>query len=574
MEQTHNEAVRQETSTTDLKRRIFLDVGLWGCLTEAHGPENIIKKSLIFGPFMGLPVAEVLVLHDLLRDPGRPLTSFGAVCGNYVILGDWLGRALGGFWGGFGLFDSHDRSGKLVELPEEWKESFKEKMPDKLSSFFTEVQDLKMPDNKPRGYVLNAAYSPVSLTSPDKPLIILPDLHLPLYKGTVLDRFRYKKRDNSDELVSLEIELKFLLHFAKKHDFTTVQAGDMYEVWESEILLREQLIGLFLLRQKLLNSNSAEWYGEVHKQLNNILAEGKFLPDPKLDFDYVGRIEELKKEDSPLRKILSHSSKEGIEFSKTDSILNGIRKQYDEHLFKGKDKLCDLEVRGNHDNRLKNDFWLQFGEGDKDVLGVSQIEVEDFRKRAMVPTVAAETGHVPTHIITGEENSISIEHGHIYDWHNADALWVKDALNDRNWELNDRNWLEGFKVVVFKAAGKLLAIIPRFPNGIRLRSIQELAIKAGGEISDWGEFEMRYPEFKRTDQIFMGIPTVRLVIMGHTHMPMVWVSNSCDFFSTYDDSQLSKHIVGEYEDSRYWRDVFETYKRREDHMRDRYMVLE
>ncbi len=558
MNSENNVASLYADNTVDESQRIFVDVGLWGCLSETHGPAKVIKTmaggAIIGGPIMGIPTAinsgGVLVAHDIMRDPGRPLTSFGAICGNYIILGDWLGRALGGF-----TFDLHDRSGQSVELPSKWTRSFLKDMPPKLSYFFTDAQRSTWPDDKPRGYVLNAAYSPVELTPPEEPLIVLPDLHLTLYTGTPSDRFRYKPTNDSDEPVSLDKELGMLLELAKKWDATTVQAGDMYEVWESEILLREQLIGLFLLRQKLLNSGefySKQWFGDVNNQLNNILAKGKLLPDLELDFDYVGRIEELENEHSPLRRIISDSSRDGVEFSKTDSILSGIRRAHHE-LFKEKEKLCDLETRGNHDNRLSNIYWdREFEEGLFEKwagLKVSKIEVEDFRSRVTVPTEASETGHVPAHFIRrhstgkGGEARIWIEHGHIYDWHN-----------------NDKDWARGFKVVVKKSITK---------GGIA----QEMGIGWGGEVADIGEFEMRYPEFRRTDQIYCDVPYVRLVIMGHTHTPIIRVRArkggvaSTSFFWGYKNDP-EKGNPRQYAGSKYWQ-VEEDTK-----LRERAMVLE
>ena len=224
---------------------------------------------------------------------GRAMTTFGLVSGPYILLCSWL------------KIHEDEQNGKLI-----WKSDFIDEImrkdnasiPPPIEKFLYES------GKKQRGFIQKWVEAPSSLTAPKELLIFIGDLHLHLYKGTFVDRFQYSETKDSG-LQSLEKELTMLLKDAnsvsEKGDFnvTTVQTGDMYEIWESEIILREQYLRTLKLwseNRKILTSS--KFMKKSFKIIRDLIEAGKVLIDfPfcsvwKIDLQLIGE-EKQKDED-------------------------------------------------------------------------------------------------------------------------------------------------------------------------------------------------------------------------------------------------------------------------------------
>ena len=336
-------------------------------------------------------------------------------------------------------------------------------------------------DDSARGFVLAAARTPkpAPLTQPDQLLLIVPDLHLHLRVGRPLDLFRWTR---NGEPISLDLELRSMLDLASDAHAETVQTGDMYEVWESEILLRRELKAL----EEHVHSCRAATPGLVVRTDVEQLLSSNRAP-----------IDRLFSEES-WSSWLAHTAPDRLQAAAcviahdTESIQKWIRFKH-QGLFRQATRLFTHELRGNHDNNGLNSYWEAWG----DVAKTSPLRWD---------TKPSALDKRPDHLSLGRQNRVWIEHGHIYDWHNNDQDWWKES--------------RGFS--------KVRSLVERW--AFSDTSVQ-LARWLADEWTDRWNYEMRFPELLRADEILLGMEarsadgrvavpkTVSLVVMGHTHAP-------------------------------------------------------
>jgi len=602
-----------DLNTLNLRRVIYMDVGYWGALP---GAGHIASLATLSPP---------IILYQLNTRPGNASTTFGLVCGKHAFLCDWLGKAYPGGW----LYEGNDNwiNPDKKANPKFQPSSFK--VSDVVKKFFEKSRELS------RGYILSQAAFLEEVTPPNKPLLVLPDLHLPLFVGTPLDRFRYRPTDDSDRLFSLDSELRQLLDIAKDSEInaTTAQVGDMYEVWESEIVLRYQYLNLFKTWYMLMNHDkklddktwdiaAIRMYGSPNysekigyrERLKRLLSdlhqiilgnrlkpdlsfylnkftsmssplwdplEGKFFIETLKETPFDRLLEELWQERSSFREHLIQWGRKkpypdgGIDFKRTDEIIAAIRKSH-WRLFLGEEKLFDIEIKGNHDNRLRNMYWssdlwrkkLIEYLGSAALSRKSSISTEDWAHvldSLMTPTVASTEKRID-HVILSKDigadgelkqesrnvtanHRIWLEHGHVYDWHNNDNDFDKDS--GRGFSV-----VENMKLKITReiSTGDWTEYLPG--DKVRYGVSEEGALKWAPWVTDLLDYEMRFPALRRTDQVFgfdhhpRALPNIRLVIMGHTHNPCLWGSFGGSFFSVYQDKQGAS-----YDKSKYMTDV-------------------
>src|SRR5271165_1039492 len=348
---------------------------------------------------------------------GQAKTTFGLVCGNDVLLCSWLNLVEGGQapWPHYvqlapeGTFDLSNGARK----------------------FFESAHELH------RGFVVYNARSDEPLTDPGQPVIVIPDLHLHLYKGELIDRFQHQptspvaagkfahaasaaglreRRDvlkqyyvkpPAQPLVSLDEELANMIDIAKHCSADIVQLGDLYEVWEAEVLLRMQYLEMLNAEADL----SSRYGVSLRTDEKRMLTTKKVLPrDLQCPFDrYAAYMRELP---DPIIDLY------GVDFIHTVDICDAIRKTHP-ILFQGGDgsNLFKYLVDGNHDNQQKNLYWIYYATDayrNSEVLGGGTIS-----GKRHLDVVNEQIG-------TGD-HLIHIEHGHRYDWHNNNDNWWKEG---------------------------------------------------------------------------------------------------------------------------------------------------
>ena len=407
-------------------------------------------------------------------DTGAAQTTFGLISGRDIYLCDWMNMF------GEGK-DIALKDAKAATPPERWYEAPSAPIRD----FLCEAQE------KQRGFVLAAARAPEAgaLTEKDQLIVVLPDLHLHLAFKQPLDYFAYRLKDD-DPLSSLDPELRSLLDLANRFHATTVQAGDMYEGWESEVVLRTRLNDL--------TKDIDEWRKEhpgyrVRGDVQHMLDANR-VPLARLFSDESWDAWLKRTADRDEYLLEAEIDRDSVVVNETESIQARIRAQH-VALFRGGTSIFKHELRGNHDNNRENVYWKSW---------------EDCppNGKLRVPTRKSGRDGRSDHASLGREQRIWIEHGHIYDWHNNDRDW---------WDIGHGFALVhlGLRAIDHWATPKWL-----------VRKYRSLA----GLGTDLMDCEMRFPELLRADEILsrrratsaygQQVPqSVSLVVMGHTHAP-------------------------------------------------------
>jgi hypothetical protein len=398
---------------------------------------------------------------------GNPTTSFGLICENHILLCSWLNRVEGGREPG--------------SLPSEIQP-----LPAQVRDFFAGARRLSLPPPSQRAFVIAAARVPGRpLTDPGGMLAVFPDLHLHAYRRQPVDRFQYRQSPGDATLSSLDEEMRAALDLCAELGAATVQAGDMYEVWETEILLR-------LHYREMLESATAtrERFGRGVRLREDIayqLETGRVLRR-----DILLRHETYWRDHALSAFSRDHVDEHGIDFRSTDDICAKIRAAHSP-LFGNRSQIFDHELRGNHDNFAANRYW-------------STVAGDEYRnnsldaRRYLRAATSASSRPRNLNIRLGREGSIWIEHGHRYDWHN----------NDHDWWMDGR----GFGMVFLFVAGFVSTNV-----GKRTEAGGDWALSVADWWSDITDTEMRLYCLRRADEIVQSDRNVRVVVTGHTHTP-------------------------------------------------------
>ena len=400
-----------------------------------------------------------------LGSDGLARTTFGLVSGPDVLLCTWMNL----YKDSAALGSVQDAKGRryavecqpVKKLSEWWST-----LAPKAAAFLRQIQ------SKNRGYVLAAARAPFDFYERGQILLVLPDLHLRLRTGKALDLFRY-----GESLRPLDQELYSLLSQAKNAGAVTAQAGDMYETWESEILLRMRFKGLLEWARKL-----KEYYQRIGRSAGDLRDDAEYMISSNC------LLKEILFTDQAWEdwwKLRSHISEDQIDhksviFDLTGSIETAIRAQHPK-LFGNRRTLTDHDLRGNHDNNVANRYWETYAP-------------KKYREHPQlaVSTKRTSSDRRPEHVQLGNKNCIWIEHGHKYDWHNNNTEWAKD---DHGFDAVEKlvDWGHGSDWRVDK-------------------------IRSGADFwTDLTDAEMRHFTLLRADELLFKHKTLSLVILGHTH---------------------------------------------------------
>jgi hypothetical protein len=399
---------------------------------------------------------------------GKAQTPFVLVSENNILLCSWLNLAEGG---------KVPPPDNAFEFPLDGS-SFRMavKLTGKAKDFLSMAAKIR------RAHLLAVAFAEDPLTPPDELLLVVGDLHLNVYIDTWLDRFRHKDLYGTNELFSLDNELRKLLDLAAQCKAKTIQVGDFYDVWLSEIMLRMEYMYLdrFFSQRSNVNISAEQW-----QYYRRLLVDGKMVAlltgfDPEYDIPLMVPRDELYDAWS-------------IDFRNTDAICEAIRKSH-ANLFQGHKRLFDYEIAGNHDNRMENCWWSS-----NDAPGDYRIHnVLSQNTKGGVPGVM----FLHNEIGTGE-HPIHIEHGHFYDTDNSNRDWWKPG--------------KGFGIV-------FLAYASDFISRLAMRSNhQDWALKTADDAAKFYHFEMRLYGLRRADELFKN-KDIRLVVLGHTHEPTLIAS--------------------------------------------------
>lgn len=433
---------------------------------------------------------------------GTAKTTFGLVSGHDIVLCSWMN------------LDSEEKKyGKPLDKLTYLTDSNGSGDPSHFTPapLVKEFLGLSWKESQ-RGHVLMWARSPRKLTEFNQLLVLVGDLHLHLFVGTRVDRFQY---GHGKDRCSLDQELRTLLNVAAKMKESetahvkTIQTGDMYEVWETEILLRMQYLEMLIEREGRKYLKGPDFPYRTDRQ--QMLETGKVVPRKSVVYD-AGQLK-VSNPSSGARKFTDAKlESEAVDFSCTESICAAIRKGYPA-LFEGKEKLFNEELRGNHDNRLENKYWAECA---PDEYKKNKLDAKDLLKETTAPGEPS-----PVWAKTGiGNNAIWIEHGCRYDYHN----------NPRDWWKRGR----GLDVVfehIATARGKELIFGKRQVGGEVGEAIADVWVDAR-------DYEMRLYQLRESIDLLNSVGGLKLIVMGHTHKPTITRVNSSGRFDCFDTTKV------------------------------------
>jgi hypothetical protein len=469
-------AAREAQNVQDMREIIYVDAGAWA------GGED-----------------------------GKAKTSFLLVCDRDVVLCTWLN-----------LCEStpppaNDYRYNFPLSPESTNYSITHTLHTKTQQFLRKANQIR----RARPMAIAVASEPLT----DQLLVVVGDLHLNAYLMQWPDRFQYTA-PGTTQRISLDLELRSLLHIAKDCGAQTIQVGDMYDVWMTEMLLRMQYLELekwlikhpderrtdleslcascrMIPRMNWLSVPPEAWvqfsalvgiklvdplslFG-LNIGYEYLVAKGalnSYVPDfgPILSSDYIETHAVNFLDYGALTRAIQqrHCGLWGVTTSQMTRLQHG-----------GLPPLFDIEVDGNHDNQKSNMWWTKYAPA-------------EFRNHPLLkqPTTAGK----PRKLNTMIGSSIYIEHGHIYDWDN----------NDEDWWIDQR----GFGITFVGYASSHL-------SRIAMRTgYQDKALAGADWWSDFRDYEMRLYGLRRADELFSNDRNLRLVILGHTHEPALIASSA------------------------------------------------
>lgn len=416
---------------------------------------------------------------------GKPKTTFGIIHKNTIALLSWL---------------------CVNKAENEIQDAFKSspranlKVPDKIKAFI----DVPIPPERVysntagKGGTLLDMYEVTGdpLTKPDEVVLFLPDMHIHAYVLHSVDRFIYKPVGdaNADGLAPLDSPLRQLLDHCDKQNATTVHVGDIYEVWEVELLARWRYLNLLRIQHWLKSDYNVRIRADHKWELDN----KRVYPRSFARDDLEGRVRTLSEAELQAK---------AIDFRSTQAICKAIREAHPEIFKRGSSKVPDgqlakHEVFGNHDNRLANDYWPKIAPA---TYRACTIDTAGVLKAQTAPDTPP-----PDHFNTefgSSKNPIWIEHGHIYDWHN----------NNRDWWLRQH----GLDMVFIFVANDFYATDGLLIAGKRSSGGGETLLNFADDWTERQAYEMRFPELRRADELMTQKKNLRVIVMGHTHTPEI-----------------------------------------------------
>ncbi|MBN1930275.1 MAG: hypothetical protein JW786_01525 [Desulfobacterales bacterium] len=426
--------------------------------------------------------------HD--RSKGFSHTDFGLVSGKYILICSWLNM------------EGEKRGLKY------YKYCGKNKVPvnyDK-KGFYYFTRSIDEFFNMPKGAIVaHFKADEAPFISDNELIMFLPDLHLHLSRETVIDNFMYncnfKTNPGKPKLISLEGELAELLERAQSLGAEIIQVGDCFEIWE----MQAHLIDDYRYLDGFIR---AAKYHSPLKVLVKMWRERKIIPRD----DYQYRITDLQHqcraaEASGVEPPLSqdHVDQLGVPIDDTYTHPTAPKSQVDviqERIMAKYPKIFDNEklktvdrgmpfkwLRGNHDNMRANYYYEKVEETDIKLLCSRII------KQACTPP---EVLDAYDRYKGGIESCICAEHGHRFDSVNAASVF--DGNN------------KGYDTTRFFTLGRWIG-----ESGWHNGSIELTCAEIGENL----KYYMRGEQLDLVYDIFDNDQKIRLVVMGHTHTPIL-----------------------------------------------------
>ncbi len=424
--------------------------------------------------------------HD--RSKGFSHTDFGLVSGKYILLCSWLNME--GKTRGREAYKRYCKKNKVVVTDNE-----------EGGYYFTQPIDEFF--NMPKGAIVAHFKAAVPFISDNELIMFLPDLHLHLFRETVIDNFTYNcnfiANPEKPKIISLEDELAELLERAQSLGAEIIQVGDCFEIWEVQAHLVDDHIYLVEARKQVLKRLRKVW--------EKMWKERKVLP--RDDYQYkIGDIQHRAREAQasgvlpPLSE--AHVNELGINVddkftdpsgpSQTDELVVKIMEKYPK-IF-ANEKLKTVEggmpfkwLRGNHDNMRANLYY-------------EKAEEKDYRflcSRAITKACKPPEELAAYDICKGGiDQCIWAEHGHRLDSKNSDLVCYNDG--------------QGYDATRFHTIGRIIG-----ESGWEHGSIELF-------LADLSENIGYYMRADQLDCVYMNFEEneeIRLVVMGHTHTPVL-----------------------------------------------------
>jgi len=248
-----------------------------------------------------------------------------------------------------------------------------------------------------------------SFTEPGETILFLPDCHIPLFRGSIHDKFIYESEKKGR--CSLAGPLKDLLDWAASNKMRVIQLGDLYEVWDAQAvyldcvdkLRLETPSGLKKYVPGLLYDAYCDRWGVIDKTWRSQVSL-QCYPAPE-----------------------NHPS--AIDFVSEDALIEAIKQQYGEltnywTVLDSKDY-----IRGNHDceqNRflyryyLNRRQWESLSVFDRKVATVDWVDLDD--------QLVSRSEY---HRCVGQNDCIRYEHGHAFDPYNNFQTWKRHEERPR-----------------------------------------------------------------------------------------------------------------------------------------------
>jgi hypothetical protein len=400
-----------------------------------------------------------------------------------------------------------------------------------------------------------------NFTSPDKLLVLIPDLHVNLFRQTVIDGFVEGPLNlPKSQAQTMATFLKVIDEFKKGKDVKVYQLGDLMDIWIAQ--------GVFVMAHRFLQEQVEKgllkefeyFYSPLTREIGTTFKPGlksrKVLlsdwPHKANGFDawilccLKNGVDKAIVGKSIWPNLPTTLLNVTVDYTNRQDVENKTREQYPEISDKYWQLLTSNWVRGNHDMDSEHP-WLKdrykFSLDDDYAALHPNINPPEWKRwDDEEVTLLSKRGYG---ILDGKDDCIWLEHGHSFDPYNHRVVWYREETkpieDDIAIHFAEPNFLSGgFKTTWGTIDSKVKGEMEMGSLSGSVKSEIEMEImgdKVGGmvempsgltsdvvETKDYfGDYGLEFYSYNRTCKIFekhgKGGSPINLVILAHTHVP-------------------------------------------------------
>ncbi|MFO0838742.1 MAG: metallophosphoesterase [Phycisphaerae bacterium] len=355
------------------------------------------------------------------------------------------------------------------------------------------------------------------LISKDSLYLFFPDMHINLYKGLPCDAFI--KRDGSNQKVSQAPDLAAMLKYVEwclSNPFLETKVfhlGDLYEVCHT---------------QAILNRAYHQYAKELKKGSTPNPANFRGVTTAYGAIELWSRRKSMKwkvpwKQDDPIRVYLSKCKLDILDRTGIESAIEGLYAA-DGMTPQLWNILKQNFIRGNHDMAPPHPYLVDVFQNSISETDAMKKAVEDGKKQKWV---VCDDPQIQNPVYGGGTQYVHWEHGHAYDPSNNIQTFFRMDVRSRNvfktkfiedfglpggWLSTQEYLIDAFNAEAKGQAAK--------DPGLWASANRKVTKKVTKKAKDYlGDSVLETYALWRAFRIFDQMPDVKLVVMGHTHVP-------------------------------------------------------